>query len=299
MSFEKPINIAEEKVIRMEDFKKSHEKIFKAKEIMREDFLGRKEVEKALGIKIDPEKIPEIPFSKEDLERARELNHFLILRVGETADGKKLTIENINKLLKKEPKNRKKFLANEDEDGNIYYSAWFKNEDFAVEDTPKNSWALVSKELVPASEGTKYVEQTQEIISYLKNQVFKDKELPKKIQSAVIEFESKKDNLKKIINDCGSEDGMKRAANALTELEITKILRPTPVEIFYDACVLQQKNEERLIKNSSVAALTSKTDSENYFVYLVNPGTGGMDFDRISPRGASSRIGTFFSRTST
>lgn len=299
MSFEKPEEDRKDNVISIEDFRHSHEKILEAKEIMGEDFLGRREVEKALGIKIDAEKIPEIPFSKEDLERARELNQFLILRVDKTADEKRLTIENINKLLKGKLKKNQKFLANEDENGNIYYSAWYKKEDFAVKDTPKNSWALVSKELIPGSEGTKYIEQTQEIISYLKNNVFKNRTLPENIQGAIDEFETKKDKLKEIIEDCGSEGGMEKAANALTELKITKILRPTPVEVFYDACLLHQKNGEKLIKDSSMAALTSKTDSEDYFIYLVNPGTVGIDFDRISPRGASSRIGTFFSRTDT
>src|SRR3989304_293049 len=77
-----------------------------AKEIFGNDFLGREAVKKAFGIDIPKAEIPAIPFSREDLERARELGQFLILRYNKAPDGQPLSMKKMNDMLEKQFKKK-------------------------------------------------------------------------------------------------------------------------------------------------------------------------------------------------
>src|SRR3989338_833766 len=55
-----------------------------AKELLGEDLIGPEEIEKTLGV--SPEEIPDIPFSREALERAKQMGQMLVLRVEKTED---------------------------------------------------------------------------------------------------------------------------------------------------------------------------------------------------------------------
>ena len=70
-----------------------------AKELFGEDLLGPEEIEKTWGFR--PDEIPEIPFSREELERAKEMGQMLLLRVEQTEDGKPMSLETINDILVK------------------------------------------------------------------------------------------------------------------------------------------------------------------------------------------------------
>lgn len=75
-------------------------KIEEAREIMGENFfMGPEQVKKAFGVELDPKEIPKIPFSREQLEKAKSLNQFLVLRVGVAADGEPLTMKKMNGIL--------------------------------------------------------------------------------------------------------------------------------------------------------------------------------------------------------
>ena len=143
--------------------------IEQAKEILGEDVLGPEAVEATFGFR--PEDIPLIPFSIEELERAKELNQFLELRIDRIADGTPLDMNKMHELLQPEftTNNQGKILNSYGQD-----SSWYKNEDF-LKDVPRASWVLVSKDVIPNSLSKNFIQQSEVIANYLKTDIFKDK----------------------------------------------------------------------------------------------------------------------------
>jgi hypothetical protein len=266
------------------------EQMENAKEIMGSDFFAHQEIEKAFGIKVKSEQIPEIPFTKEDLERAKELNQFLILRVDKANDGKPLTMAKMNELLKGKVKDGKKALYSDDGTGKFKDDSWYKDEDFANKEAPKLSWALASKEVIPNSSSKNYLDQTEEIVNYLKNQVFKGKIMPTEFQSAISEFEKAKAEIKKLI-----DDDWQKAAEKLEGLAITKFTRQTPAEALYDILVYFQNKGERLMEN--MYTWTSRRDSYGELVVVGRFDSGGVDVYRWRPDYSYDYLGVSFSRS--
>jgi len=265
------------------------EQMLRAKEIMEEDFFAAEEIEKALGIKVKPEQIPEIPFTREELERAKELNQFLILRVDKANDGKPLTIAKMNELLKGKVKGGTRALYDDDGSGKIDDS-WYKGQDFVLKETPKLSWALTSKEVIPDSTSKNYLDQTTEMVNYLRNDVFKGKEIPAEFQRAIAEFEKAKDEIAMFMNN-----NKNKAAGELERLAITKLTRQTPVEALYDIFIYFQNKGERLFENMYIWTSRRASDGE-----LV--GVGGFDADgasvhRRAPGPSNGYLGVAFSRS--
>ena len=249
----------------------------KAKEIMGEqDVLGSEAIEKALNIKLKKEQIPKIPFKKHELERAKELNQFLVLRTP-------LTMEKMNELLQTEFEQQNK--------GKILYDTdRYKNEDFFKKDIPKLQWALTSKEPIPNSTSKNYLEQTELIADYLKNQVFKDKELPKQYEQAIEEFNKQKQNIQKLM-----KDDWKKAAEQLSKLKINQITRQSPAEALYDTLIYFQNNQERLLKDGYT--WTKRCSSDGGLVLVGCFASDGADVDRWSPASAHDSLGVSFSRS--
>ena len=266
------------------------EQMLRAKEVMGEDFFAAEQIEKAFGIKVKPEQIPEIPFKREDLERAKELNQFLILRVDKTNDGKPLTMAKMNELLKGKVKDGTKALYSDDGSGKIDDDAWYKNEDFVLKETPKLSWALASKEVISNSPDKNYLDQTAEIVNYLKNEVFKGKTIPADFQSAIAEFEKAKGEIAKLIND-----DWKKAAEKLEGLAITKLTRQTPAEALYDIFVYFQNKGERLLEN--MYTWTSRRASDGELVDVGYFDAGGADVSSRTPDYSDGALGVAFSRS--
>ena len=266
------------------------EQMLRAKEIMGEDFFAAEQIEKAFGIKVKSEQTPEIPFKREDLERAKELNQFLILRVDKANDGKPLTMAKMNELLKGKVKDGTKALYSDDGSGKIGDDSWYKGEDFALKETPKLSWALTSKEVISDSPDKNYLDQTVEIINYLKNDVFKGKEVPTEFQNAIAEFEKAKGEIAKLMND-----DWKKAVEKLEGLAITKLTRQTPAEALYDIFVYFQNKGERLLEN--MYTWTSRRAADGELVDVGRFDSDGARVDGNTPDGSGGFLGVAFSRS--
>ena len=255
----------------------------------KENVFGPKEIEKALGIKVKPEQIPEIPFTREELERAKELNQFLILRVDKANDGKPLTIAKMNELLKGKVKGGTRALNNYGGSGKIDDS-WYKGQDFVLKETPKLSWALTSKEVIPDSTSKNYLDQTTEMVNYLRNDVFKGKEIPAEFQRAIAEFEKAKDEIAMFMNN-----NKNKAAGELERLAITKLTRQTPVEALYDIFIYFQNKGERLFENMYI--WTSRRASAGKLVRVGDFDADGASVPRDTPDYSSGNLGVAFSRS--
>lgn len=302
-----------------------------AREIMgKGNFFGRQEVEKALEVEVDPLLIPEITFSEKDLEKAKELGQFLILRVGETKDGVPLTMEKINSLREGKDYEGKKLLHLNDKNGETLRSAWYKKKYFFKKETPELSWALVSKDIIPGSGGKNYLRQTEEIIRYIKD-IFRESEVPEEYQEAIEEFESEKDNLKKMMThdweaamekarhpgDLLAPD-MFEAIEKLNGLKISQLARPTPVEVLYDSVVYScdtgrllyekdfiwtsrksfhdYKESERAAMSKHLKVSKSTIGGRDGIILLGRPASLGMQIYSYKPDASLGFLGASFSR---
>ena len=256
----------------------------RAQEIMEADFLGPDAIEKTFGFM--PEVIPTLPFSEGDLERAKELNQFLVLRVNQTADGKPLTMKEINKMLEKQIKKEGK--------GKILFDTdWYKNEAFFTKDTPKLSWVLVSKAEIPDSTSKNYLQQTEQITDYLTNAVFKDMDLdkvPPEYAEAMDEFEAQKAEIAGLITSNWQE-----AALRLSNLKINKLTRQSPVEALYDFLMYLQNNNSRLMENKYT--WTYRRDSAGELVNFGYSAADGARVSRWTPDSVYGYLGVAFSRS--
>ena len=260
------------------------EQIKNAKEILgKKDVLGIEEIENTFGIKVRAEDVPNIPFSKEDLEKARELGQFLILRVDKAKDGTGLSMKKMHDMMAEEFK--------KDGYGKILVSIdWYKEEEFFTKETPKLSWALTSKEVIPDSTGKNYLQQTENIIDYIKEKVFKGGSLPKEYQDAIKEFAEQKEKISKLM-----KEDWKEAAKILEELRITKLTRKSPSEAVYDFIAYFKTNKERLLEN--MYTWTSRRATDGELVDVGRFGSGGALVDSDTPDYSYGYLGVAFSRS--
>jgi len=259
------------------------EQIKNAKEILgKKDVLGIEEIENAFDIKVRAEDVPNIPFSKEDLEKAKELGQFLILRVDKTKDGTGLSMKKMHGLLAKEFK--------KDGHGKILVLIdLYKEEKFFTEETPKLSWALTSKEVIPDSTSKNYLQQTESIIDYIKEKVFKGGVLPKEYQDAIKEFAEQKEKISKLMKDDWQE-----ATKILEELWITKLTRKSPSESVYDFLAYFKNNKERLLENTYT--WTSRRATGGGLVLVGNFVADGARVRGYAPGFSYGTLGVAFSR---
>jgi len=249
-----------------------------AKEIMGQDFFGPEEVKTAFLDQVDVSEIPSIPFTSEELEKAKELGQMLILR-------QPLTMKQISES-----------LANKvNDDGKVLYDfKWYKEEKFYTTEAPEASWALVSKEVVPDSPNKNYLQQTQVLIDYLRNEVFKDVEIPAEYADAMNEFESEKAGIAAIVSS-SVESEWRKAAQMLEELKINRLTRRSPAEALYDLVVYFQNNGERLLPDTY--SWTNRRNSSGSLVYVGYFESDGVVVSGDSPGESDSYFGDSFSRS--
>ncbi|HEY7301043.1 MAG TPA: hypothetical protein VH684_24400 [Xanthobacteraceae bacterium] len=164
---------------------------------------------------------PQIPFSGAELLRAKELGHQLVLYVDEMVDatGKRvpLTLRQM----------RKKFNATLDGSAIWADSVWtgFESEQFFHNQRPRPGWRLVSIDVVPGTQDKAFLEQTDAIVNYLRDEVFRGIAMPRDYQVAVDEYAKKRGEIEHLL-----EVDRGRAARAISDLKVTQLTRETPVE---------------------------------------------------------------------
>ncbi len=261
------------------------EQIEQAKEILGADFLGPEQIKTAFGTSVEIGEIPPIPFSRTELEQAKELGQFLILRLP-------LTMKQIRESFGGKLSTGEKMLyASDETTGELADDCWYKDETFYTEDTATAGWALVSKETISGSTNKNYLEQTDSIVVYLKNQVFGGETLPPKYQAAIDEFDARRDEITALI-----DSDWAKAAETLESLQITQLTRQSPAEAIYDLIVYFQNNDERLLPNTYT--WTKRRASGGRLVCVGGFGAGGVRVDRSGPGGRYGDLGVSFSRQS-
>ncbi len=242
------------------------------------DAFGTDELRLALGIELSS--VPPLPFSEAELKRARELGQYLILQAGAAKDGKLLTMKKFHDQ-----------FSNELGDGKLLYDTdWYAKEDFYTKDTPRPGWALVSRKVIPGSESSDYIVQTQAIADYLRKEVYKDEELPEAYAVAIEEFESRKDELEKLRGN-----DWEKCAKELAELKLNQWFREKPSEVLYGLVVQHQVNNERLLPD--MHTWTNQRSSDGRLVLIGVCASDGVYVGDGGPGRSRSGLGVRFFRS--
>ena len=201
-------------------------------------FFGAEAVRKAFpGVPLKPEQIPAIPFSREDLQRAKELGDSLRLRVNKAPGNGKLNMQKMQEWLQPafDQKNEGKIL---------YDTDWYESEDFFTEE-PELCWVLTSDGIIPDSEDKDYLQQTEHVAEYLRDTVYQGKKIPQQYADAIKEMDSQKDEIRRLID----ANKWQEAAEKLANLKLNKLTRRVPVEVLYDMLVTFQNGDKRHLKD--------------------------------------------------
>ena len=232
-----------------------------ARELLGKDVFGPEEVQKAFGIEIHPDQIPPIPYSYEQLEKAKELHEMLVLRVDKDSQGKPLTMQNMSEIvIKKIGATEDKILYDQKTAGqpNLEDSCWYKDQPFFTAETSKLEWKLISKTIIPESTSKNYTEQTRRLRDYLEtNQLATKQELDECSDQKLQELEA-----------LSKTENWQEAAKQLSELLINQNHRRSAVEAFYDTLLAFDVNDERLLEN-----IYDSTNSRSSDGYLVDFGS--------------------------
>ncbi len=258
----------------------------------KENVLGPKEIEQVFGVKI--EDVPDIPFSVEELERAKNLNQMLILRVDKTAEGEPMSIKAMSDMLDKK-------WQDEGRDCLLFLDKglinWLDNDLFTKE-SPRTGWALVSKDVLPASLNKDYLEQTEVIIKTLKEEVFKDLDIPEEYAEAITEFKDKKGrivkSLRDIYRDVDQEFMRPYVGKEISELKINQLTRQTSAEAIYDLAVYYDINNKRLLADKWTWSVSWQRPSA--FVLLGGFGGQGIMHKIWDPGNRATSLGVCLSR---
>ncbi|MCB9808703.1 hypothetical protein H6770_05645 [Candidatus Peribacteria bacterium] len=202
-------------------------------------FFGTEALQKAFpGTASERITIPPIPFSKAELERAKELGHSLRLRMDHAPDGDPLTMKKMHEMLQPtfSAESKGKILNN---------ISWYGNEEFFTTAAPSVCWVLTSDEVVPNSESKNYLEQTELIAEYLQNTVYADMDLPQEYADAIEELDAQKDEIRGLMN----AGNWRQAADKLAALSINQLTRRTPSETLHDLLVSFQDADTRNLQN--------------------------------------------------
>lgn len=259
-----------------------------AKRLFSEDFFGPDAVKKAFGVELSDSEIPEITFSQQELERAKELGQRLILRVDRAQDRSVLTMNRMQKLLQEE-------FSKDPKKGKVLFdTSWYKDEAFFNAQAPRMKWALVGKDVLPGSTGKHYLDQTIAINDYLVQQVL-DGPVSDEHKAAIADFRIKRPDLKKAMDEvlAGSGDWQKLAKD-LSELRLNQMFRQTPAEVLYDMLMVVQNTEGRFLPDKY-----TWTNGQSRVGRLVNVGRSDAEGARVlngHPHYADGALGVVFSR---
>ncbi len=172
-----------------------------AREIFKDRFYGPEEIERVFGFR--PEHVPDIPFSREDMQRHEKLGHVLVYNPDRLPDGRPLTIEAMataalaggKNVLERDASGKPtKYLLYKEqfgENGEILNLAWFSVDSTVLDATPRAGWQFVSPETVPETANKTASEQIDILIDIARRDFF-DGPPPQAFESAVAEWEAKK-----------------------------------------------------------------------------------------------------------
>ncbi|MEK7529096.1 MAG: hypothetical protein AAB592_04985 [Patescibacteria group bacterium] len=242
-----------------------HMSLEQAREIMGTDFLGPDEVGRTFGRKLEANEVPPIPFSAKELREARILGQFLELRIDSDTEKNPLTMQRQQEVLdgrwSREGKGRL-----------LYNTDWYIGENFFTKDAPQLQWVLVGKDVVPGTLNQNIVTQMDALAAYVRDQVFKGRELPLEYADAIADFERQKAELERLYNSNRTE-----CLGQIEGLALTKLCRRTPDDAVFDTAAYFDSTGTYLLPR--IYDITRRRSSSGPMVYVGYADSSGVFVD--------------------
>ena len=258
--------------------------------------IGPVEIEKAFNLKLNKKEIPKISFSKHELQKAKEMGKYLILRVDKDDHDQPLTMKGLCDMMMRQGYDKQKNKTGTKK-GNVTSKDHGDSETWWTNDPIPMRWALVDRKLIKGSVGEDYYQQTR-ILKKNVAELFKDKEMPDNYQDAIKEF----DDYVKIKFGTRTDNGInaiiggsdwKKYAQELSELKLNQLLRKTPAEELYDELAYYQTNDERL--NRKKYNWTKRLYSSGYLVFIGDFNANGAFVIGSAPDKQHDNVGVYSS----
>lgn len=207
-----------------------------AREIMGYYMLGPDSAKRTFGVQLDPTQIPQIPFTPEELERARELDEVLRLPIATDADGSPLSIKHQAEMLT--PRFAESDFGKVLQDGGDN-EPWYKDEPAYTSEVPRPGWALFTK--TPYGLGRGALSELRTFSSYMAHNLFPGRELPAAYREVCDELASQVDAL-----EAWMEKNPGEATRLLCQLGMNDFRRNAP-EAFSDTLAYHEIAGVRLL----------------------------------------------------
>ena len=286
------------RVIPAEDFLKMLEKqkfvsVEEAEKMLgKEQFSGSEDILKAYGFK--PEKLPPIPFGKEEIEWHKKQGHMLVYDISKTLEGLPLSVAEIGKRAGSNVINQDEYRLYKtqfDDMGNIKSDAWFSSDPLVLSETPSGEWKFVSPEVLKGSESKNYKQQTDFLIKYwtdnfftIKKALSKDKiQIPDEYAKAFAQWEKDKDTLS--------------TAAEFAAHPVSKILRECFASTVSRYVILQKAKNKKILADKYSWSCSPSSDGS--LVYFGLADSDGADVSWGVPGLSYGRLGVVLSRMKT
>ncbi|MBI5140416.1 MAG: hypothetical protein HZA94_03160 [Candidatus Vogelbacteria bacterium] len=256
----------------------------------RESIVGPEDISGTFDLKV--ESIEPIPFTKEEIEIHKSLGHRLTYEVRYTPDGVPLKLGELAKRVGSNvigPNEYRLYKERFDDSGNIKKDAWFAKDEAILNELPDGGWKFVSDEIIPGSTSKNYIEQTDFLIKYFADNIFKDS-LPDNYKKAFQDWERDKPVVKGLI----SQSKWLEVAKVLSDHPVSRLLRENfPSTVFRTIIMQKEKDKKILVGNYSWSrSFSSGGDLVNFGVF----GAEGADVDGAWPLRVWTFVGAVFSR---
>ena len=237
------------------------------------DLLGPEEVIRTFGASPSINQVPPIPFTEEELDRAKALGQCLELH-------EPISMLEMNRV-----------LGNKLGDGALLYNTgrYEKEPFYATNKSATWHWRLTTKTVIPDSTGVDYLNQSLVLARYLKTQVYAGQDLPELYAQAIAELEARKQKLAKLMNK-----DWQKAALELSNLAINQRCRETPSQVLQSIAMCQAVNGDYLLSNTWTWTNTRTADGR--LVLVGDAAPHGVHGDRDDSRLSDGILGVRFSR---
>jgi hypothetical protein len=248
-------------------------------------FFGALEINGTFGIFVKQEDVPEIPFSKEELEQAKLQGFELVLYVNKTEHGSPLTAEEMNSL----------YVKNNGAPNELIISNWYKHNSCINNEVPRPGWRLVTHDPEKVFTNKNYLEQTEAIIDKLRTEIFPE-ELPQVYKNAIDEFEASKDNYQSMLAEGNSD--YETLGEALVAEKINMLCRETYTESIYRLTLQKRKLGFDVLNSprTGINFVTTNSSLRRGAIVLLDSNRESFLLEDYGVGEKSSSLSTFFSR---
>ncbi len=217
-----------------------------------DNILGPEDITKAFGVSI--ENIKPIPFNEKEIELHKALGHKLVYEINRTPEGLPLTLAELSQRAGSnviKAGEYRLYKERFDDKGNIKKDAWFAKEAGMLSETPEEGWKFVSIDVIPGTESKNYIDQTDFLIKYFKDNIFKPAPagasgksgLPEEYKKAFGAWGKDKAKIQQLITDAKWPE----AAKALGEHPVSELLRENFTSTIYRTIALQKSRNQKIL----------------------------------------------------